>query len=151
MNATDLVPSLETCRALKAAGFPQGPRTLSDPTPHPLLLWRVPYGKGAPYLALNEPAPDSISEECAAPTLAEALAALPPYIYQFEREHDEYRLSLGPLNDGRVRVEYLDTMEGMDDGEIPYSDNANAAEAAALLYLALAQASLLPAPAEASL
>ena len=143
MNPAFLTPSLDTCKALADAGFPQATalawvRCLGSFHVRPLLQ----AGEGGV-------APPS---ESAAPTLSEVLAQLPthvsfpiphPIFGSLEREHT-LELHLGASSMIGYCLQGSHTVQLRIEDEIPV-------EAAARLYLALRQVGLLqtPGPSEA--
>jgi len=123
MTPEKLVPSLEACISLKEAGFPM--------TTH--FAWGELY-PDAWALVPRDVILVGGDEYTAAPTLAEILAELPPFRYGSPVPHDIYYLTLNPDQSGTT-VQYINV-----EGETPrglWASHSSAAEAAAMLYLAL--------------
>lgn len=132
MNAAHLIPSLDTCEALKGAGFPQNTVFVWSSHARPSIAPRGAVGGGS-------------AEKQAAPTLAELLAHLPaelafalphPIFGSTERVH-ALEVSVGP----RTVLGY----HIAGSREVQHrTEHENAVEAAAQLYLALHEAGRLP-------
>lgn len=129
MNATTLTPSLESCVALKEAGFPQ----------NTVFTWAAQNGRSQqPRVAPRGAAGARRAEESAAPTLTELLAHLPvelafavphPIYGSLERAHT-LELSLG----SRATIGYHLVGSHAVQHRI---EQDSAVEAAAHLFLAL--------------
>lgn len=144
MQLSDLVPALDTCRALKAAGFPEDT----------VFAWRFGYHDTDPQVWAQDDyttqrGDHDPAHECVAPTLADLLAALPRCIE--DPDGGDYYLGLWRGIKGATAVAYHDGDDGLvlvldlgtcdQDAE---EHHANPAEAAAQLWLALHAAGLLP-------
>lgn len=137
MNATPLTPSLDACKALKDAGFPQDT----------VFTWVTPDGRAQPPSVSPRGGTDRAEEESAAPTLTELLAHLPaelafavphPVYGSLERAHT-LELSLGH----RAMIGYH--LVGSHDVQHRV-EHDSAVEAAAHLFLALRTDGRLDAP-----
>jgi hypothetical protein len=134
MNAALLTPSLDTCDALKRAGFPQTT----------VFAWGSEVGQRRPPRVFPRGITGSTSEESAAPTLSEILAHLPselsfalphPIFGSTDRAHT-LEVSLGR----RAVIGY----HRVGSREVQHrTEHGSAVEAAARLYLALREAGRL--------
>ena len=128
----DLVPDLDTCRRLKAAGFPQDTA----------LAWWQTYLQNL-YVADRGKGYDV--RLCAAPTLEELLRALPDAI-RLGEDHGYLtvdREEAAGESPGFCAA-YLD-LDGNDPWkDLSFGPNERAAQAAADLYLALSKSGLMP-------
>lgn len=137
MTLSDLVPSLDTCRALAAAGFPQdGP-----------LAWRFGYHDTPPSVwqrddFLIPTAALDPAHAVAAPALEEILAVLPRRV---DAHGDTYSLAFTLSQMAGEEIEMAYAAETGTELLGPWAMDLNA-EQAALLYLSLHTAGLLPSP-----
>lgn len=139
MSTTTLTPTLDACKSLKDAGFPQDT----------VFTWVTPSGRPQqPSVSPRDAAGASHAEESAAPTLTELLAHLPaelafavphPIYGSVERTHT-LELSLGR----RTTIGYH--LVGSHDVQHRV-EHVSAVEAAAHLFLALRADGRLGAPA----
>lgn len=132
MRSTELVPSLETCRALAAAGFPQDAVFSFDGDAITYTGWKR--AQGGP----------------AAPTLAEVLAALPAHVEDGCCFLPKAGRRRGGLWYATLSDEQIGSYPFEGEGADAYEYDENAVEAAARLYLALHSADLLPVAAGAT-
>lgn len=130
MKLHELVPRSETCRALLDAGFPQDGCALE---------WVQAAGAT---VVTTAPRPPGL-RGFAAPTLAELLAALPAVYCADVR----LWLTLEKDVDDTYRLSYQKNGGASDTWPEDVTWHSNAAERAALLYLALSASGLAPAPA----
>lgn len=137
MNAARLTPSIDTCDALKQAGFPQTT----------VFAWGSEVGQRCPSSVFPRGTRGGISEGSAAPTLTELLAHLPteldfalphPIFGSTDRTHT-LEVSLGR----RAAIGY----HRVGSHEVQHrTEHDSAVEAAARLYLALREAGRLRSP-----
>ena len=135
---SDLTVSLETARALEAAGFPQDTALIWTRFDAPMMR--------RPFVTMNRRGDDRGIDPCAAPMLAEILRELPDVIEHDTGDADLYRRVLWPSDDASTAVAYVpddfDVSEPLRLGHHSWArvERPNAAEAAALLWLALVRA-----------
>ena len=122
MKMQDLVPTLDTCRALMEAGFPQDTA----------LAWCREPGGGE---VVREPHRHSGKPLCAAPTLAEVLGELPDSVANGNRGYKSRSLI---IRGGRIG--YEPKSKPFLDYSHPFTFGPISAEAAARLWLALVEA-----------
>lgn len=145
MKPEQLVPSLETCRALREAGYPQDATAFSGSC----FVW-VASGDGERVQCAGLFVPMD-TDVCAAPTLAELLAALPRTIDADPHGNgydDTFHRCLWSGANGKDYLTYTGEEDGLERLELPDGTEAeeeaeNPTEGAARLWLRLSSASLL--------